>query len=121
MGPQTPRIPSLRTESAREEQCLQTDGFWEDWTSQGRASPGRAFGVFLCALAGAVGWGGSWVPQGCGLPHPCSGIQDLQTQTQAHGPAWNQILGKPRLTCPGLWNPDLQTQAQGSRLEPDLA
>lgn len=62
--------------------------------------------------------GRSRLPPGCG-PYPNSGIQDLQTQ--AHGPARNQILGKPRLTCPGLWNPDLQTQAQGSRPKPDPA
>lgn len=125
MGPQTSRIPSLRTESACEEQCLQTDGFWEDWTSQGRASPGR---VFVRVLAGALGQGEagfpravaptptlesktsrlrltvlpgtrSWVNRGSRAPG--SGIQT--SRPRLRGPDQSQILHQPRLTCPGLW------------------
>ena len=61
LGPQTPRIPSLRTESAREEQCLQTDGFWEDW-SPGWAS--RCSSATCCSrgLGRNPGSPGLWTP-----------------------------------------------------------
>lgn len=95
MGPQTSRIPSLRTESACVEQCLQTDGFWEG-LDQSRQSVTRQ-GVCPC-LAGALGQGEA------GFPRPVaptnSWNQDLQTQAHGALPG-TQILGKPRLTCPG--------------------
>ena len=131
MGPQTPRIPSLRTESACEEQCLQTDGFWEDWTVKAERHQARPPGCFSVHLLGL--WVGaeagfpramdsptpalesktsrprltvlpgtrSWVNRGSCAPG--SGIQT--SRPRLRGPAWSQILHKLRLTCPGLWRP----------------
>lgn len=128
MGPQTSRIPSLRTESACEEQCLQTDGFWEDWTSQGRASPGRASGCLsVCLLE-------PWVRAEAGFPRAVAPTPTLESKTsrlrltvlpgtrswvnrgsrapgsgiqtsrpRLRGPNQTQILRQLRLTCPRLW------------------